>query len=52
MKFEKDPENGGGVGFPPVTTLDAASATRVVAIDLQVFNVGRQVQSDAELDSR
>ena len=32
----------------PVKTLDSASATRVVAIDLQVFNVSRQVQSNLE----
>ena len=50
MKFEKIPDNGCGKGFPSVTTLDAASATRVVAIDLQVFNVGRQVQGDADGD--
>src|SRR5688572_19759528 len=49
VKIEKAPDNGGGVGFPPVTTLDAASATRVVAIDLQVFNVGRQVRANAEV---
>ena len=47
MKFEKAAGDGCESGHRSVKTLDAASATRVVAIDLQVFNVSRQVQADA-----
>jgi len=44
MKIEKTLNDGCDGGLSPVKTLDAASATRVVAIDLQVFNVSRSVQ--------
>ena len=46
MKFEETAGDACKNGQSPLKTLDAASATRVVAIDLQVFNVSRQVQSD------
>jgi hypothetical protein len=48
MKFRNEMRGGDFDGTVPVTTLDVATATRIVAIDLQEFNAGENAQGRAE----